>query len=370
VLCLFPTLLDKYIAREIFSTLLAVTSVLMLIIIGNLFIRLLGEAAEGKIPQDIILPLLALVSFKGVVLLLPISLFLAVLLSLGRFYRDSEMAALRAIGIGYSDLLRPIIVMAIAIALFLTIMVAWVLPWVVAVSDEMKEVASKRTDIVGITPGRFVADPQATRVLYVEEMSEDREVLRGIFISLVEKDKDVILTAETARQEVDPETQRRYIVLNNGYRYDAPHGRGEISRLFYREHAVLLPEVTRSTTRTRDAYSIQELWRSDVLGDKAELQWRLSFPISALILAILAIPLSYSSPRQGRYGKLAIAIVIYGLYSNFLVMSKTWVDKGQLIPEIGNWWVHIVLLLLTVLLVIHQYGVAWTLKHGLLNRKI
>jgi len=361
---LFPTLLDRYIAREIFGTLVAVTSILMLVIIGNLFIRLLGEAAEGKIPQDVILPLLALASFKGVVMFIPVSLFLAVLLSLGRFYRDSEMAALRAIGTGYTDLLRPIVMMSVVISLFLTLMVAWVLPWVVAVSDEMKEVASKRTDIVGITPGRFIADSSARRVLYIEEMSDDREEMRGIFISVVEKDKDVILTAEKARQEIDPENGRRYIVLENGYRYDSPHGQGEVSRIYYREHGVLIPEVRRSGERARDALPIEDLLRSDDPKLKAELQWRLSFPISALILAILAVPLSYSSPRKGRFGKLAIAIVVYGLYANLLIMSRAWVGKGQLAPEIGNWWAHAVLLLLTVLLVMHQYGVAWTLKNA------
>jgi lipopolysaccharide export system permease protein len=360
---LFPSLLDKYIAREVFSTLLAVTTVLMLIIIGNLFIRLLGEAAEGRIPQDVILPLLALASFKGVVFLLPVSLFISVLLSLGRLYRDSEMAALRAVGFGYSDLFRPVVVMAIIMGAFMFVMVGYVVPNVVAVSDEMKEVASKRADIIGITPGRFISDPDATRVLYVKEMSEDREELRDIFISLVEQGKDVIITARRARQEVVPETGVRYLLLEDGYRYDSEQSPRQVTRLEFESHGILLPEVIRREQRTRDTLPINDLWSSRDSEDIAELHWRISFPLGALLLSILAVPLSYVSPRQGRYGKLAVAVVIYGLYANFLIVGKSWLAKGMMPTWGGLWWAHILLLIIAVILITRQYGMSWTLKH-------
>jgi len=365
---LFPTLLDKYIAREIFSSLIAVTLVLLLILIGNLYIRLLGEAAEGKIPHDIIFTLLTMVSFKGVVLLIPVSLFIAVLLSLGRLYRDSEMAALRAVGFGYSDILRPVFILAMITAVFLTVMVFYVLPQIVMISDDIKERARKRTDIVGITPGRFIADADGTRVLYVQDISDDRMELKSIFISMVEKDKDVIITGEKARQYEDPETKRRYLLLENGNRYDASPGQGGVSRLQFERHGILLPEVGGHESRTLDALTIDEIWGSDDLKHLGEIQWRLSFPISALLLAMLAVPLSYTSPRKGRYGKLAIAVVIYGLYSNFLVISKSWVVKGEVSPWVGTWWVHALMLCLIVALIFREYGLRWTIKQRLLRR--
>lgn len=367
---MFPTLLDRYIAREIFSSFMAVTLVLLLILIGNLYIRLLGEAAEGKIPHDIIFTLLAMVSFKGVVLLLPVSLFIAVLLSLGRLYRDSEMAALRAVGFGYSDILRSVFMLSISIAVFLTVMVFYVLPKVVSISDEIKEVASKRTDIMGITPGRFISDPDGTRVLYVEDISDDHMQLNNIFISLVEKGKDVIVTGKKARQYIDPKTKRRYLLLEDGYRYDAQPGVGKVSRLEFKRHGILLPEAGGRDSRTRDALYIDEIWNSDDPRDIAEVQWRLSFPISALLLAMLAVPLSYTSPRKGRYGKLAIAVIIYGLYSNFLVISKSWIVKGEVSPWVGTWWAHALLLVLLIALIFKEYGLRWTFTQRLFRRSV
>ncbi|RMG57070.1 MAG: LPS export ABC transporter permease LptF [Gammaproteobacteria bacterium] len=356
----FPTVVDRYLASEVWHGFLGVTFVLLLIIVGNLFVRLLGEASEGRIPEDLIAPLLVLVSFKGLVLLLPVGLFIGIMLSLGRLYNDSEMTALRAAGIGYGRILRPVLVLAALVAMVLLLMVAEVVPRVVAVSDEMKAVAANRLDILGITPGRFVIDKSGGRVIYAREITHDGKELRGLFISYPQAGQDVIITARRASRYRDPETGLRYLLLEEGERYEGSPDQGAMRRVQFRRHGILLPEMNPGLGKpTLDTRRMSELFGSSDHAIQAELQWRLGFPLSALLLALVAVPLSHVRPRQGRYSRMAVAIVVYGLYANLLVIAKTWVARGELSPWVGTWWVHGLMLLLGLLLVWREYGTRW-----------
>ena len=357
---IFPTVVDRYLASEVLHGFIGVTLVLLLIIVGNLFVRLLGEASEGRIPEDLIAPLLVLVSFKGLVLLIPVGLFVGIMLSLGRLYNDSEMTALRAAGIGYGRILRPILVLAALVAVFLLLMVSEVVPRVVQVSDEMKAAAARRLDVLGITPGRFVVDAQGGRVIYAREVSEEGRELRDLFISMQQNGHDVIITARRASQYREPESGLRYLLLQDGRRYEGSPDSGELREVRFRRHGILIPELNPGLgNRTLDTVRMSRLFERRDPEALAELQWRLSFPLSTVLLALVAVPLSHVRPRQGRYSRLAVAIVVYGVYANLLVVAKTWVARGELSPWLGTWWVHGLLLLFGLLLVWREYGGRW-----------
>ena len=145
----------------------------------------------------------------------------------------------------------------------------------------------------------------------------------------------------------------------------ASPGAESYQRTRFARHGIRLP-ATEQTSRELEnsAMTLTELINSNDLQSIAELQWRFSIPLAALLLALLAIPLSYTSPRQGRYSKIALAILIYVPYANLLVLSRKWVAAGTIPPAIGLLWVHLLVVVLIVFLTIKRYGTGWLPMRG------
>lgn len=365
-----PAVLDRYLAKEISSTLFAATCVLVLIIFGNLFVRLLTQATEGRIPSDAILPLLVLGGVESLVLLLPVSLLLAVMLTMGRLYRDSEMSALRACGIGYKRLYRPVMMVAIPIAALLAWLSLYVSPWTVQLSDQIRTTIESEAQLTGITPGRFIETGNEDLVFFVQDVDASRGVIEEIFIHTLERGRSIIETAAQATLRLDARSGDRIVQLQDGHRYEGTPGRGDFRILSFATHMVRIPIKQRPLLQDsdRDALPTSQLWGSEQPAQIAELQWRLSVPLSAILLALLAMPLSYTTPRQGRFGKLAVGIAIYIVYANLGLIAVSWVERGVLPPWLGIWWVHLLLLALTGILFLRQYGLRWSTQHLLLRR--
>jgi lipopolysaccharide export system permease protein len=202
------------------------------------------------------------------------------------------------------------------------------------------------TEFDTLEPGRFQALRDGTRVTYTEQLSDDRINLGGVFISQKnvssdEKDRGItVLVAEKGRQEIRPDGNR-YLILDNGYRYDGNPGLADYRAIKYDEYGVLLPKPDVSDEVTdRDAMTTSSLIGSDDLRLRAELQWRLSLPLLVFIVSLMAVPLSRVNPRQGRFLKLLPAILLYMAYLSILIAARGALDKGKTPPALGLWWVH------------------------------
>jgi lipopolysaccharide export system permease protein len=353
--------LDRYLVKESSVTLVASASILVLVIFGHLFVKLLTRAADGQISVDAILPLLVLGGIQSLTLLMPVSMLLAVMLTMGRLYRDSEMSALRACGIGYKRLYRPVMMVALTTAVLLTVMVLYVSPWTARLADQITARMESEVQLTGVTPGRFIETGDENLVFFVESVDVDHRLIKRIFIHALEQGRTVIETAAWARQRIDPRNGDRIVLLHNGRRYEGVPGRRDFRVLAFETHTVRLPvqQPPIAYDSDRDSIPTSALLGSEQPADKAELQWRLSVPISVILLALLAVPLSYVTPRQGRFGKLAIGIAIYIVYANLGQISVHWVEQGVLNPWVGMWWVHVALLALTGCLFMKQYGLRW-----------
>lgn len=366
------SVLDRYLVREISLTLLATCSVLVLVIFGNLFVKLLARATEGQIPAQTILPLLVLGGIESLILLLPLSLLLAVMLTMGRLYRDNEMSALRASGIGYKRLYRPVMIVTLPIAALLAVLALFVAPWTARLGDRITATLESEARLTGITPGRFIETGDENLVFFVEGVDPSRGLIQNVFIHILEGGRTTIETAARATQRIDPGTGARIILLREGSRYEGMPGRGDFRILSFATHTVRIPapQLRLAAKSDRDAVPTAALWRSRHPSAAAELQWRLSVPISAILLALLAVPLSYSKPRQGRFGKLAIGIVIYIVYANLGRIAVSWVERELLPPGLGLSWVHLLLFALTVFLFMRQYGLRWSMRRLLLRLRL
>lgn len=335
----FP-IIDRYIAKELLLTWLAVTLVLMLILLSSTLARLLGKAADGTIPGDAVIPMLTITGTRYLILLIPLSLYLGVLLCFSRLYKDNEMAALGACGVGMKRLYRPLMMVVLPVSLFISLMTLQVMPLISQQGQILKGEIESRSELSGLVAGRFNQSSDGDAIMFLERQSDDRKNMENVFLHQQMKSAANIETANHARRYTDKDG-RKFILFVNGQHYEGVPGRSNYRITQYEKHGIFVPETeaVHSITR-RDAILTKDLIKSDSPLYRAELQWRLSIPIATLLMAILALPLSYTTPRKGRYSKLALAILIYLIYSNLMGVGQTWVEQRKVPDWIGMWWVH------------------------------
>ncbi|PTU03885.1 LPS export ABC transporter permease LptF [Pseudomonas sp. HMWF031] len=342
----------RYLSREVLLTLSAVSAVLLVIIMSGRFIKYLAQAASGLLDPGSLFLIMGFRLPGFLQLILPLGLFLGILLAYGRLYLESEMTVLSATGMSQQRLL----VMTLFPATLVAVVVAWLsLSLAPQGANQFQLLLNKQdalTEFDTLEPGRFQALRDGTRVTYTEQLSDDRINLSGVFISQKNassdgKDRGIsVLVAEKGRQEINPDGNR-YLILDNGYRYDGNPGQADYRAIKYDEYGVLLPKPDVSDEVTdRDALSTSVLINSDDLRLRAELEWRLSLPLLVFIVTLMAVPLSRVNPRQGRFLKLLPAILLYMAYLTLLIAARGALDKGKIPVALGLWWVHAIFLII------------------------
>jgi len=344
----------------------AVMSVLILIYASNNLVRILAEVDSGDLQANILALMLSLKTISALSILMPLALFLAVLLAFGRLYKDNEAVAMEACAVSPRTSLHAVLGFAVVVALLVALLALFVAPWAEERTYQIQDRQRASSELVGLVSGRFIEPRTTNGVVYAEEISADHKSMQNIFIQGVLPDnqqRQVILAARSGQQRHDQRSGDNFIVLENGYRYEGTPGERDFRIIEYRRHSVRVsePPVNRSYRKHR-ARTSASLLAMEENADMAELQWRLSTPISTLLLAMLAVPLSRSPPRQGRYANLFIAVLIYIVYSNLLGVAQTWVEQGVVPGVFGLWWVHALLAILIWGLLARQYGHSWLLR--------
>lgn len=348
-------ILDRYIFREITMTWLGVTLVLLLILLTNQFARVLGDVAKGKLPKDAAFDVIGLSAAQYLTVLVPIGLFLSIMLALGRLYRDSEMPALMACRVGPSGIYRPLIWLLLPLA----IAVAWLsvegAPKALTAIDRIGAEARREADLASIEPGRFTMFGPEQAVVYGERVTSEGEMEKVFMQRQVDDGRIEVVIAERGEQLDSDDEDTRLLVLHNGRRYEGVPGTTEFRVVEFSEHGIpyQLPSVSTPDPRPR-AMPFSQLMQSDELEHIAELQWRIGIPLSTIILAMLAVPLSHSRPRAGRYGRLGIGLLVFIIYLNMLSAAKAWIEQAAISPALGLWWVHGGVLLFALVLLAVQ----------------
>ena len=353
-------IISRYLVREVVLALMAVTGVLYVIYVSNRFIRLLADAEGSSLPADAVVQLLALKSLSNLVTLLPLALFFAVLIALGRLYKDNEMLALAACGVSSARVLRTVLWCAFAFAGVVVGISLYAGPWAEEKSYQIQDALRTTADTRGMTAGRFREVRSGKLVFYVEELSDDGRRMKNVFVETENKGVRNVLSAETGHYQVNGGTGDRYLVLENGQRYEGQPGDAQFKIIRFKEHGLLVEEhAVAPSTRKVIAYPTPALLAQPGRYETAELQWRIAMPLATVLLAALAVPLSRTSPRQGRFAKLFVAVLVYVVYMNLLVASRSWLERGTVSPLLGMWWVHGLMLLLVVASMLRQLGVGW-----------
>ena len=337
----------RYLSREVLVTLSAVSAVLLVIIMSGRFIKYLAQAAQGVLDPGVLFLIMGYRIPGFLQLILPLGLFLGFLLAYGRLYLDSEMTVLSATGVSQQRLTAYSMAPALIVALLVGWLSLGLAPQGVASVARILSEQDALTELDTLVPGRFQSLRDGSRVTYSQELSPDRSELRGVFMSEKRFSTDgrsergiTVLVAESGRQEIQDDGSR-YLILENGYRYDGEPGEADYRAIQYDTYGVLLPkpEVAIEASE-REATPTRELLGSSDPRMQAELQWRLSLPLLVFIVTLLAVPLSKVNPRQGRFLKLLPAIFLYMAYLGLLIAARGALDKGRLPAALGLWWVH------------------------------
>jgi lipopolysaccharide export system permease protein len=342
---------ERYLLREVVQTWLGVTGVLVAILLANQLSRVLGQAADNQYGRHIVIDLIALGAVMNLSVIVPVGLLLAVVLTLGRMYHDSEITALRACGYGPNRMLLPLSGFAAVIAVGL----AWLTFVQVPRADRevqlLRQSAIKEAQFGQLDAGRFRAFSGGDIVFYAEHVGADG-VLHNVFLQRQIADRVEVALANSATYSKGAEDGSHLVTLFDGRRYEGIPGHAEFRVIEFREHGI--PIATPASTggaQDPDAKPTEELLGSLAPEDIAQLQIRGSAPIMAMLLTLIAVPLSRLQPRQGRYARVGAAIVAYFLYSNLLSVAKVWLAKGDLSPLVGVWWVHLLALCVGLYLV-------------------
>jgi lipopolysaccharide export system permease protein len=352
------TVLDKMIMRDLIKTLLAVLTVIVVIIVSRRFIKILDKAIEGQVSNETLLSILGLKIVVASIAFLPVALFMAVLMVLGRMYRDQEMSAVFSAGGGAGTIYRAVFLLVFPLSVLSAGLSMYVAPWAEAKTEEIMQQDEKTADIRGVAAGKFSEIyTHGDLVFYVERIGDDKK-MHKVFVQHRQPNGNLaIINAEAGRMQDLKEG--RYLILEQGERIQGLPGAVNYVIENFAEYAVRIDEQSAVINASREGVPMDVLWNSDVIRDIAELQRRYSVPLSMIFLSLLAVPLAQSAPRGGVYGNMLVAFLIYFSYGNLIRVSQSWVINETIPAWLGGVWVYCVLFLVGTGLLIKLYGWQW-----------
>ena len=345
---------QRTLLREFANLSVAVFLTLFLIALTTRLIRLLGTAAGGKIPSESVVAFLGFFALHALPVLLSLTLFITVLLTLTRSYRDSEMVIWFGSGLSITAWAKPVLMFAAPLVVVIGALSLFGSPWAFRASERYQSHLDARDDVSRVDPGVFGESRTRNRVFFVESVAGDDASVQNVFVNTRQHTRDGVMVARRGVTETAPSGDR-FLVLLDGQRYEGTPGEAEYRVMRFERYATLITvKEGDEPVETHKGLSTLALFENPVNANRGELLWRIGVPISALILALLAIPMSFVNPRAGRSVNLIFALLTYMVYSNLLSVSQARVAQGRLPFSTGWWMVHAVMLLVLVILFAHQ----------------
>jgi lipopolysaccharide export system permease protein len=354
-------ILHRALLREALTTILAVTLVFVSLFAIITFVQVLRKAANGEIATAIVFPMLGLQSVKMLGHMLPLAFFIGLLMTLNRWYRDSEMAVLAACGVGYRKLLVPVMMLSLGMAAAVAVVAFFVTPAANALIVKLKADESQRFEGGNLPSGVF-SDIRRSGGVYYVERTESNGQLVNVFANHAHLGRQGVLNARRGHFENAPngDDRDRLLVLEEGTRYDGVAGQPDYRVIDFARYTLWVEWQSGPVVQRFEAMKNRELLAPppDKLRGEAralhqrataaEWHWRIATPLTVIPLALFAMVFAYASPRSGRYGSFLLAVLVYFLYSNSLGIGEALMRRGRLAPEMGYWWAHLVFLALAV----------------------
>lgn len=340
-------IIDRYLSREILQPFVAICLALLTIFITYSLSRFLVDVDAGLLQTGEIAQLTLLKALISLDVMLPLSLYLGIMIGLGRLYSDSEIYAMRANGVSEARLLRPLLSVAIVVAIVVAVLSGWVRPWAYTQSYVIKAAAEVSAQTGRISQARFYTFGERQRTVFIEHIARNGSDLEGIFIRSRTHDDVQVITAQKGHFTYLAKPGQHRLQLNDAQVFRKVHSGTDFSARFGTFTLWLAAQIPQDPEYRAKSASTRALKASANPHDRSEFQWRVSTAISTLLLALAAIPVSRSRPRQGRYARLLLALGIYSIYFILMDVSRSWVEQGS---SSSIWWVPGLLALLVLLL--------------------
>ena len=347
-------IITRYLCWEILKSSAATVLILFVILMSNALGRVLSDITDGDVPEQALWPVLLSHSVNIFSLLLPVGLFLGIVFAFGRLYKDNEITVMNACGMGYWLFYRPVMIVIVPLLGFSIYANLWLNADMQRNAQEIVEREKEVQEFDQVRAGQFNQNEDGDNIFYMESISEDRLKLNKIIIGKVEDDLAIVETARQGRNKIDPDTGDLFLVIGPGKKYEGIPGQNDYSIIEFEQHGILVEKKEKKLGRKLDAEekSPRQLWNSSQRKDKAELYWRISIPVVMVILAFLSVPLSYIAPRQGRFGKIGYAFLVYLVYLNLMAFCRAQLEAGVVPMAINFWWVHFIFIVLAILLLV------------------
>ncbi|OJZ17919.1 MAG: LPS export ABC transporter permease LptF [Thiobacillus sp. 65-29] len=340
----------RTLTREMGLTAGAVLAVLVAIALVVLFIRLLGDVARGELANEAVFTFLGFSLLYFLPVLMTIALFAGVLLPLSRMWRDSEMVIWFGAGLSLTQWLRPVLTFALPLAAVIFLLTVVLNPWAQAKKNEYRDELRSRSESSLIAPGLFAESSGGQRVYYVESLNPLTGIVRNVFMqSRIDGQLGLVVAHEGSHTELPDGS--RYLVFKDGRRYEGTPGRLDYRVIEFERYWMRLDPVAVGGKETSVRHApLDDLLRDPSPPARAELLWRFGVPLSALILAVMAIPLGFVNTRARRSYGLLVALLLYFVYNNLLSLAQAWVSQDKLNAAVGIVAPHLIMLAATALL--------------------
>lgn len=364
----------RYLIKEVAKTQLAVFLVLMAIFISNKFVRILDDASEGGIPGHLVMTFIGLKIPDLAGMILPLSLFLGILLAYGRIYADNEMSVLHACGISEWYVVRVTLVVGLVTAIITGVFTLYLSPFASEYEYQVKEKLSADSGLSSLIPGRFQKTGNEKAVVFIHDKSRGSSVLNKVFVAQLpdedQSNESIInssLVYAAQGQVIEEDSGSQKLVLTDGIRYQSDEKNNEFREVMFSKYYIQIQDQKVEHKRRKlSAIPTDKLWlnEDEEINNEyeAEMQWRLSFPIVCLVVTLIAVPLSSVNPRQGKFGKMLPALILFLSYFLLLTASRSAVENSALPSHIGLWPVHFSAFILGIILIVQHRSAGLKIK--------
>ena len=342
-------IITEYLAREIGKPFAVILGILCALFGGYSISSSLADPANGLLPASVIFELAGLKLLISQDVLIPVALYFAVLLSFSRLHADHEITAMQALGARTLQAVRAVLGIAVVTSLAVGVMALLARPWAYRTSHDITWQGATKVDLTAMQPGTFYASQDGTRVTYLAHRARHDGAAQDVFVRRWINGHTEVIFADSATPlpQRDPAGQRE-VYLSNAHIYEIDPVNPQNDQLLSAAGLKLDPAGVPGSAPGYSpvAAGNRHLAASTAPRDIAEFQWRLSAPVSTLLLALMGIPLSRTNPRQGRYARIGPAILIYAGYYMLCTTVRTWVEHGEIPALPGIWWGPALLFLL------------------------
>ncbi len=349
------TKIERYIFVEVLKPLAAVLGILVGLFACFSSARYLAEAITETLGLALMLKLVFLKTVIALEVLIPVALYVSIIIGLGRMHRDQEIIAMRAAGINGTRIIRAILWLAIPVGLIVGLLSVVGRPWAYADSYLLDAKANAELNTDRFQAGRFYGNEDSGRVVYINSKNESSGQMNDVFHYIDRDNAKEIIVSNRAFQEPAKEGVRNELHLFDGSIHRLMYGEKKDEVITFGKLVLYIDNAEEDIGYKLKAAATTDLMHSDEANDVAELQWRISRPLATILLALIAVPLSRSSPRQGRNEKIFTAAMIFALYYNLSGLARTWVEQGVVGSFPGIWWLQAVLLVLVAVMLLPEF---------------